>query len=135
MANSLYDYGRYLFLTGAINWLSDNIKAVLVDTNEYTVDLNADQFLSSIPVAARVATSDNLSGKVATAGIADAENTSFTTVIGNICEAIVLYKDTADATTSPLILYIDTSTGLPIKPNGADIIVNWSNGVNKIFKL
>lgn len=135
MANTLYDYGRQLFLTGSINWLTDNIKVTLVDTDHYTVDTATHQFLSSISSPARVATSANLSGKTATAGIADADNTSFTSVVGSRCEAIVVYKDTGDESTSPLIVYIDTSTGLPITPNGADIIINWSNGDNKIFKL
>ena len=31
--------------------------------------------------------------------------------------------------------YIDTATGLPITPNGGDIIVTWDNGINKIFRL
>ena len=33
------------------------------------------------------------------------------------------------------INFIDTATGLPITPNGGDIIVTWDNGANKIFKL
>ena len=37
--------------------------------------------------------------------------------------------------TSPLIAYIDTATGLPITPNGGDIIVTWDNGTNKIFRV
>ena len=50
-------------------------------------------------------------------------------------EAIVIYVDTGTEATSPLIAYIDTATGLPITPNGGDIIVTWDNGVNKIFKV
>lgn len=135
MANALYDYGRQLFLTGGLNWLTDDIKVVLVDTNDYTVDLSAHQFLSSIPGAARVATSENLTGKTASGGVADADNVTFFTVTGDVCEALVIYKDTGNAGTSPLIAYIDTSTGLPITPNGADIIVNWSNSSSKIYRL
>ena len=48
---------------------------------------------------------------------------------------IIIYKDTGTEATSPLIAMIDTATGLPITPNGGDIIVTWDNGVNKIFKV
>ena len=47
----------------------------------------------------------------------------------------MLYRDTGVEATSALIAYIDTATGLPITPNGGDIIVNWDNGANKIFRL
>ena len=43
--------------------------------------------------------------------------------------------DTGTDSTSPLIAFIDTATGLPITPNGGDIIVTWDNGPNKLFKL
>lgn len=135
MANALYDFGRQSFLTGNISWLNDNIKVCLVDTNDYTVNLATHQYLSDIAGGAIVATSGNLSGKSATAGVADADDATFTTVTGDVCEALVIYKDTGTASTSTLIAYIDTSTGLPITPNGADIIVSWSSGSNKIFKL
>ena len=60
---------------------------------------------------------------------------TFTSVSGPSIEAIVIYKDTGSEATSPLIAYIDTATGLPITPNGGDIIVTWDNGANRIFKV
>jgi len=135
MANALYDTARESFLNGEIDWTSDNIKVVLVDTNDYTVDINSDQYLSDIPSGARVATSSNLGSKTTTAGVADAADVTFTTVTGDQSEALVIYQDSGNAATSRLIAYIDTSTGLPITPNGADIILAWSDGDNKIFKL
>ncbi|MFI8696770.1 hypothetical protein [Dietzia maris] len=135
MANALFDNGREGFLDGSINWQSDNIKAVLVDTGAYTASLASNKFLADIPSAARVATSPNLTGKTSTGGVADANDVTFTSVSGPTVEAVVLYKDTGNASTSRLIAYIDTGTGLPITPNGGDIATAWSNGVNKIFKL
>lgn len=135
MANSLYDTGRAAFLGADVDWLADNIKAVLVDTGAYTVNLSTHQFLSDIPGGARIATSGNLASKTATAGVADAADVTFTAVSGATVEAIVLYKDTGVAGTSQLICYIDTATGLPVTPNGGDITVTWDNGANKIFKL
>lgn len=135
MANALYDLGREGFLGGDIDWDANDIKAVLVDTGAYTVNLATHQFLSDIPSGARIATSANLSGKTKTAGVADANDVTFTAVSGASVEALVLYQDTGVAGTSRLIAYIDTATGLPVTPNGSDITVTWDNGANKIFKL
>lgn len=76
-----------------------------------------------------------MASKTTTAGIANAAAATFSSVSGDQSEALVIYKDTGDAATSPLIAYIDTATGLPITPNGADITINWDTGANKIFKL
>lgn len=135
MATGLYAKGRQKFLEGSIAWLTADIKAVLVDAADYTADLANDEFLSAIAVGGRVATSSNLGSKTSTDGVADAADATFSSVSGDSCEAIVLYKDTGDAATSPLIAYIDNYTGLPVTPNGGNITVAWPNDANKIFKL
>jgi hypothetical protein len=135
LSNALYDKGREAFLTGGINWVTDNIKAVLVDATEYTPNLATHQYLSDIPSGGRVATSANLAGKTATAGVADANDIAFIAAAGDPSEYMVLYKDTGTATTSALIAFIDTATGLPATPNGTDITVQFDAGANRIFKL
>jgi hypothetical protein len=135
MANALYDKGRESFLKGEISWNSNNIKVCLIDTNDYTVDIVNDQFLSDIDDDAIIATSDNLSSKTTTAGVANAANVVFESVTGDQAEALIIYQDTGTASTSRLIAYMDTATGLPITPNNADILISWSTGSNKIFKL
>lgn len=137
MVNALYDKGREAFATGGINWTSDTIKAVLVDTaaGVYTPNLATQQFLSEIPAGARIATSGALTGKTATAGVCNAANVTFTAVSGASVEALVIYKDTGNPASSNLIAYIDTATGLPVSPNGGDINVAWDTGANRIFKL
>lgn len=135
MANALFDKARQRFLEGQFNWTTDTIKAVLVDTGTYTPNLTSHEFLSDISGGARIATSGAFSSKTTTGGAADAADITFTSVTGASIEAIVIYKDTGSDATSPLIAYIDTATGLPITPNGGDIIVTWDNGANKILKL
>lgn len=137
MANALYDTGRNAFLTAGINWTSDNIKAIAVDTTKYTADLSADQFLSLISAisGAIIATSPNLTGMTATAGVANAASVTFSSVTGAQCELVVLYKDTGTGSTSQLIAYIDTAIGLPFTPNGGNQTIAWDTGSNKIFKL
>jgi len=136
LANALYGKGREKFLMGDIHWDTDNIKAVLVDTNDYTVSIDTHEFLSSVAVGGRVATSGNLDGKTVTLGVADANDVTFTAVTGDVSEALVLILDTGDPATSPLIAYIDTvASGLPVTPNGGNILIQWDSGANKIFKL
>ena len=135
MANALYDTGRNAFLQADVDWLVDDIKCVLVDAADYTPNLATDQFLSDIAAGGRVATSGNLASKTAVAGVADAADVTFSTVTGDQSELLIIYKDTGVATTSQLIAKIDTATGLPVTPNGGDIVVTWDNGATKIFKL
>ena len=110
-----------------------NIKACLVDSASYTPDTAADQFLSDL--SGVVATSGNLTSKTTTDGVADAADVTFSSVTGNQSEYIVVYQDTGTPSTSRLIALVDTATGLPVTPNGGDIVVQWDSGANKIFKL
>ena len=135
MANSLYDKAREGFLDGSIDWDSDDIRAILIDTADYTVNLATDDNLDDIPGAARVAVSAALSGKTVVDGVADAADVTFSAVTGDQCEALVLYKHTGTESTSRLIAYIDDATGLPVTPNGGDIQILWSAGDDKIFRL
>ena len=136
MANALFDKGREAFLNGDISWSGDSLKVVLVDSSLYTVNLATHQFLADVPAGARTSTSVNLTGKTITAGVADASDATFTAVpVDSSQEYVIIYQDTGDVNTSRLIAFIDTATGLPVTPNGGDIVVEWSNGAAKIFKL
>lgn len=136
MANRAYNPAKVrLFNPGtlgassgdSIDLIDDDIKVVLVDLDDYTFSA-AHEFLSAVPVAARVATSANLTGKsVSTVGVFDADDVTFASVTGDSAEALVLYKDTGIEATSPLIAYIDTvNAGLPVVPDGRDIQVQWN---------
>lgn len=95
----------------------------VVDTDEFSLDssvgngaysagglvvrLTTDQFLSDIASGGRVATSSNLTNPTVTNGVADADDVTLTAVTGDQSEAIVIYRDTGSAATSPLIAYFD----------------------------
>jgi hypothetical protein len=135
MANSFYDAARKNFMDGNFNLVSNTIKAFLIDAGAYTVAVTTHDFLDDVASGARIAGPVTLASKATTAGAFDADDITFSSVTGVSIEAILLYKFvTADAD-SPLICYIDTATGLPITPNGGDIIVTWDNGTNKIFRV
>lgn len=135
MANALFDFARGQFLTADLD-LDDSIKLVFVDHAVDTPNPATDDFLDDIGVGARVATSSALTGKTFTAGVFDANDVTVVAVVGAQFESIVIYNDTpALESAKDLIAFIDTATGLPCTPNGGDIIVQWDNGANRIFKL
>ena len=138
MANTLYDYCRQRFLESQINWMTDTIKVILVSTSAYTPQTAVHQYLADVPLSSRIAGPVTLTAKATTGGAADAADCTFTSVSGATINAIVIYKDTGTEATSPLIAYIDTATGLPITPNGGDIIVTWDeidSGINNLISL
>lgn len=132
MANTLFDASRQRFLEAQLNWMTDTIKVILVDTGAYTPQTAVHQYLSDIPTSSRIAGPVTLTSKTTTGGAADAADVTFTSVSGPSIEAIVIYADTGTESTSPLIAFIDTATGLPITPNGGDIIVTWDKKINEI---
>jgi len=150
MANALYPKFKEALLnqaagTAAINLSSDtNIKVALVNisgsTNAYTYS-SSHQYFSSVSTnsAAVVGTAATLVSKtVATpaGGVFDADDVTFTGVSGtNVIGALVIYKDTGTAASSPLIAYLDSGTGLSITPNGGSVTVSWDSGANRIFAL
>ena len=136
MANQLYPKAKEDFLAGNLNMSSNTITIALVDTDVYTFNV-AHEDRADIPNAAVVAFA-NLASKTITSGVFDADDALFSTVTGANCEALVLYHTDVEGsgnTTSRLIAYIDTATGLPILPNGGDITVRFSSGASKIFAL
>jgi hypothetical protein len=134
MANALYDASREGFLAGDNNWGLDH-RVVLVDAADYTVDLANHDFLDDVPSGARVAVSPALANPTTTAGVADADDTSFGNVTGDPSEELVIYQHTGTDSTSDLVANIDTATGLPVTPNGGPINVTWDSGADRIFRL
>jgi len=133
MANALYTPAKVLALTTGMNLASGTVKCALVDTGVYTFDATH-QFYSSVSSAV-IGTPQTLASKTTTGGVFDADDVTFTAVSGDSIEAVVIYIDSGDDATSPLIAYFDTASGLPLIPSGADINLNWSSGSSKIFAL
>lgn len=132
MSNSLYSFGKTLFLSGGIDLLTDDIKAVLVD-NSYSPDIELDQYYSSVSGFA-ITTPFSLTGKSVTGGVFLSDPVTFSGVMGN-AYFVVLFKDTGAAMTSPLVCLFDSIPGFPISSSGDDIIIDWDSGSNKVFKI
>lgn len=133
MANALYPSFKQLLLGGDIDLAADTIKVALVDTGTYTYSAAHDFYND---VSGVVGTPQTLGSKTITNGVFDAADVTFTAVSGATVEAFIIYKDTGDAATSPLIAYFDSaSSGLPVTPNGGDITITFDSGASKIFAL
>jgi hypothetical protein len=136
MANALYTLGKQGLLHGSFVLDSDTIKIALVSssytpnlaTHQYWTDVNAN--VIDVPQA--------LSGVTIVNGVFNSSSVTFTAVAGgSTVRYFVIYKDTGTAATSPLLVLIDTTTGvtLPFSTNGGDITWSPDSGTNKIFKL
>ena len=135
MANSLYARGKQRMLEKLISFKDDDIQALLVSA-DYTPDLNAHEFLSDVQAYALGGGAKPLTSKTTTLGVFDAADVTWLQVpSGATAKAVVLFKNTGVAGTSPLLGYIDTITGFPVATNGSDITVQWDNGAFKIFSL
>jgi hypothetical protein len=126
MANAIYPkFKQALWLQSAnSNASTGTLKAALVDTGTYTYS-DSHEFVSSL--SGTVGTAQTIGNKTFTNGILDGDNLTFTGVTGNTIEALVIYIDTGNASTSRLISFQDTNvTGLPATPNGGDITITWN---------
>lgn len=134
LMNQLYDLARERFATAQLDWTAGTIKAVLIDTSQYTLNL-AHQFLSDVPGGARVAVSPNLTGRTMVLGACDAGDLTFPNVAaGPTCSALILYVHTGNEATSLLIAYLD-GVGFPISPGGGNVVIQWHNGIDRIFRV
>lgn len=133
MANAIYPKYKQALLDSSANIdLNDStVKVALVDTGTYTYNA-AHEFLSSLTGV--VGTAQTIANTTVTNGVFDGDNVTYDNVTGNSVEALVIYIDTGNASTSRLVAFIDTGiTGLPVTPNGGDITVTWN--ASGIFAL
>ena len=130
MASVIYPKAKEALLQGTINMSSGTVKAALIDTGTYTYSAAHDFYND---VSGVVGTPQTIGTKTFTNGLFDGDNVTFSAVSGATVEAIIIYIDSGVSGTSPLIAYIDSGTGLPVTPNGGDIVTTW-NG-SGIFQL
>lgn len=137
MASALYQLFVESYMKQESNQVdleADDIRAILVDNADYTVNIATHDFLDDVPAAARVAVSGALQNKSITARVFDADDIVIPSVTGDGTESVILYKQTGTESTSRLIAYIDNA-GVSLTPNGNNVTLAWDNGANKIFKL
>lgn len=134
MASVIYPKYKEALLTGSsnISLTTGTVKVDLIDTGTYTYSAAHDFYDD---VSGSVATTGALANKTVTSGVFDADDTSWSAVSGATAEALIIWIDTGTPSTSRLVAYIDSGTGLPVTPNGNNINLTFDSGSNKIFAL
>lgn len=131
MANGLFASYRTLVLSAPPNLSSLTIKAMFIDNADDTAVLATDNFIDDIASAGRIpaiASCPSLANKTlgtVAAGVFDADNTTFSALSGDPAEQLILFEDSGTEATSDLLAMWDTATGLPLTPNGGDVVVTW----------
>jgi hypothetical protein len=142
VANAVFPKAKEGFLDGSIDLDTAVIKVALVRGYTYS---SAHSTVSQVTGAGATlhATSGALTSKTVTDGVFDAADVTFTTPASSASDhALLLFQSSAStggadvsSSSQRLIAWIDTGTGIPIKPAGGDITVVWDSGANKIFSL
>lgn len=133
MANAFYNKGKAeLSSGGGVSWTGDTIKIALV-TSAYTPDIDAHDFFNDVTnevsgtgytaggatLASKTKTQDNATDRI----VFDAADPTWASSTITARGAVV-YKDTGNAATSPLLAYIDFGTN--ISSTGAAFTITFS---------
>lgn len=112
-----------------IDFDTDNIDVSLLDQTDSGTITAATVDYDEVDTATVVATTDVASPTVGVVGtgVFDAADTTFSSVTGDAADYLVLWKNSGSAATSPLAVTFDSATtGLPVTPNGGNIVVTWN---------
>jgi hypothetical protein len=136
VANFIYGKAKQSLLNGEFNISSDSLKVLLV-TDSYVPSQNTDQFVSNISGSYIKQRTSSLTNVTNILGVIDADDVTVAQYSGLAFKALVIYKDSGTDSTSRLLAYIDTATGIPFAGinSATNITINWSNGSNKIISL
>lgn len=136
MANIVYTKAKEAMLNGGINVSASNYKLLLINKNQYTLNISSDQFVSDIPSNAIKGVSTNLVNVTSTNGILNADDITIDHN-GQPFDAVALYQVGSSNSNSRLILFIDDSEGLPFEGTNSSISITifWSDTVSKILSL
>lgn len=129
----VYNNARHLFATGQINWPAASARAALLSAG-YSPSPD-DKFLSAISTGA-VMKDAAMTSLGETNGLCFGSVPEFmafisaTTVVG-----LVIYLDTGDPTTSPLVYYSDDGVGFPFQPLGFNYAVGFDQSTGGYFQV
>lgn len=132
MADGLYVTYKNLILQAGLNLSTLNLRFALVDLADYSENLTTDDFMADVDVAGAVeGETGNLASKAFSGANFDAADPVFSSISGDQCEALVLFRQTGTRATENVIAFFDSITA--ITPNGGDI--NVTLNASGIFTL
>lgn len=138
MASGLYGPFKNVQLGGtetgvvAADLTGGDIQVKLIDAADYTVNFQTHVDLADVTGAAIVAgaalANESLTNGASGVVTFDADDVTFTSVTGDQSEALIIYNATGAADANRLLIaYIDSfASGMPVTPNGGNIVVTWN---------
>lgn len=101
-----------------------DIRVQLLNSN-YIPSQSAHEYFDDVPVGARVADSLQLTGKTVSGRTFNADDLEFPTVAaGSTVESYVIYLNSGEDSTSPLIAYFD---GFSVLTIGTDVVIRFDD--------
>jgi hypothetical protein len=134
--SQLFPSARQLFLTGQLNWLTGDMRAILLVDS--FVPTFAEENLDDISSTYIVATSELITGRTAVDGVASSDVIELGLLLSSLlCSKAIIYKDTGVAATSSLILFIgdDGLVSAPFVPVGLEYFIYPNVVAGGLFSL
>lgn len=128
----VYNNARHLFATGAIDWPSANARASLC--NGAYAPQPGDKFYSDVPGGA-IMKDALMTGLGENSGVCYGTIPQFDAwTSAAMCVGVLIYLDTGDPTTSPLVYYSDDGMGFPFQPLGFNYAVGFDQAARGFFQ-
>ena len=110
---------------------TDNIDVSLLDQTDSGAITAATVDYDEVDTATVVATGDLPGIASITDGVVTLSGAlTFSTVTGDAADYLCAWKNSGSPATSPLIITWDSaSSGIPVTPNGGDIIATWGSNI------
>lgn len=116
--------------TSVVDLNTDNIDASLLDQTDSGTITAATVAYNSVNAAVVVATGDVPVSGISAAVVSLTGALTFTSVSGDAADYLTVFKNSGTPSTSPLVITWDSATtGLPVTPNGGDIVATWGSNV------
>ena len=117
LSNVFTAKAKELILSGTFNWQEDTFKIALLDTRYTHVNARIEtyQFLGDFPTGVVHTISEALTNKTNTNRILTCDDLTITVSGLHWIHKAVIFQDTGDATTSPIIVSLNNIDGLPYK--------------------
>ena len=142
MASAIYPLYKEALLGAAANSSLNQGDATngpycsMIDEGVYTYSPTHQFYSSAASAVVGPANGAQLTTPTIAAGTFDAADITFTAVTGNSVEALIIYRHNSGANTTWYLVSLlesDYITGLPLVPNGGDVILQWH--ASGIFSL
>lgn len=117
-----------------VDFDADNIDVSLLDQTDAGTITSSFVDYDEVDAATVVATTDVTVSSITNGVVTLSGAITFSSVSGDAADYLTVWKNSGTPATSPLIITWDSaSTGLPVTPNGGDIIATW--GSNQLVTL